>query len=295
MADLPISSLPSLASPLTTDVFPIVEGSATYQTTVLAAGKTILNAGLPITSSGITVTGSIIVTKGITGSLQGTATNATSASYALTASYSNTSTSASYALSSSRAVSSSYAITSSYSNTSTSASYAVTSSYTLTASFATGYTPTAYLAAYHTSSLTVPATNTAYTMSYSTVDFSLGGITISGSWSDKIKIADTGIYNIQFSAQTAKSTGTTSDVSIWLAKNGVEIPYSNTVVTLAGGANDVAIPAWNFFVSATAGDYYQLLFATTNTNTSIKYTASGSVSPAGPAVPSIILTVNRVG
>ena len=78
MADLPISSLPSLASPLTTDIFPIVDGSTTYKTTVLATGTTILNAGLPITSSGITVTGSIKILGGITGSI----TNAVSASYA---------------------------------------------------------------------------------------------------------------------------------------------------------------------------------------------------------------------
>lgn len=165
----------------------------------------------------------------------------------------------------------------------------------ITTNSISGYTPTAYLSAYHTASLVVPVANTPYTMSYSTTDFSLGGISISGSYSDKIKVSNTGIYNIQFSAQTSKTTGTTSNVNIWLAKNGTDIPYSNTGVTLAGGANDVAIPAWNFYVSASAGDYYQLKFAATATNTLIEYLASGSVGLNGPAVPSVILTVNRVG
>jgi hypothetical protein len=240
----------------------------------------------------------------ITGSLNGNASTSTSASYALSSSRSVTSSlafTASYVL---NAVSSSYATTASYSNTSTSASYAlsssrsVTSSYAVTASYWLGssnYTPTAYLSAYHTASLTVAAPNTPCTMSYSTTDFSYGGITISGSHSDKIKINNSGIYNIQFSAQTSKTTGTSTTVYIWLAKNGVEIPFSNTGVTLAGGSNDVAIPAWNFYVSASAGDSYQILFASTTNTAFIQYTPSGSVGLTGPAVPSVILTVNRVG
>lgn len=156
------------------------------------------------------------------------------------------------------------------------------------------YTPTAYLSAYHTASLVGNVENTPLTMSYSTTDFSYGGITISGSYSDKIKIANAGVYNIQFSAQTSKTSGTSTTFYIWLAKNGVEVPSTNTGVTLAGGANDVSIPAWNFFVSASAGDYYQLMFAATHNNAVIQYLPSGSAGLTGPAVPSVILTVNRI-
>ncbi len=69
-----------------------------------------------IYSSGSTtiVTGSLTVTNGITGSLSGSATNATSASYAQTASYVETAQTASYIL---NAVSSSYALTSSFAQT----------------------------------------------------------------------------------------------------------------------------------------------------------------------------------
>jgi len=212
----------------------------------------------------------------ITGSLNGNASTSTSASIASTASF----------------VTGSNVWGPFGSNSVISASYAVTASHWLGSS---NYTQTAYLSAYHTASLTVLAANTPCTMSYSTTDFSYGGITISGSYSDKIKINNSGIYNIQFSAQTSKTTGTSTTVYIWLAKNGVEIPFSNTGVTLAGGSNDVAIPAWNFYVSASAGDFYQILFASTTNTAFIQYTPSGSVGLTGPAVPSVILTVNRVG
>lgn len=178
------------------------------------------------------------------------------------------------------------------------ASQAISSSYTATASYWLGsnnYTPTAYLTAYHTASLFAFVENTPLTMSFSTTDFSYGGITISGSYSDKIKVANGGVYNIQFSAQTSKTSGTSTTFYIWLAKNGAEVPTSNTGVTLAGGSNDVAIPAWNFFTSASAGDYYQLMFAVTHNNGVLQYLPSGSVGLIGPAVPSVILTVNRVG
>jgi len=154
------------------------------------------------------------------------------------------------------------------------------------------YTPTAYLSAFHTASLIVTSPNTPCTMSYSTVDFSQG-VTISGSYSDMIKVTNGGIYNLQFSAATTKTTGTTATVDIWLRKNGSNLSNTNTIVTLAGGSNDFAVPAWNFFVSASAGDYFQLMFASPTTNPYIAYSASGSTGVA-VAVPSVILTVNRV-
>lgn len=212
----------------------------------------------------------------ITGSLNGNASTSTSASIAATASF----------------VTGSNVWGPFGRNSVISASYAVTASHWLGSS---NYTPTAYLSAYHTASLTVAAANTPYTMSYSTTDISYGGITISGSYSDKIKIDNSGIYNIQFSAQTGKTTGTSTTLHIWLAKNGVEVPFSNTGVTLAGGSNDVAIPAWNFYVSASAGDSYQIMFAATTDTAVIQYLPSGSVGLTGPAVPSVILTVGRVG
>lgn len=169
------------------------------------------------------------------------------------------------------------------------ASYAITASHWLGSS---NYTPTAYLSAFHTASLTVPSPNTPNTMSFSTVDFAQG-VTISGSWNDKIKVTNGGVYNLQFSAATTKTTGTSATVDIWLRKNESDLSYTNTIVTLAGGANDFAVPAWNFFVSASAGDYYQLMFASPTTNPYIAYAASGSTGVA-VQVPSVILTVNRI-
>jgi hypothetical protein len=147
-----------------------------------------------------------------------------------------------------------------------------------------------YLSAYHTASLTTVAQNTPYSMSFSTTDFS-SGITIGGPIRNQIQISNNGVYDIQFSAQVDKTSGTTVNGYIWLAKNGTNIPETNTQITLAGGQNDAQVAAWNFYVSASAGDYYELRYGADQTNFRIHYNASPTV---GPDIPSVILTVGRI-
>jgi hypothetical protein len=141
----------------------------------------------------------------------------------------------------------------------------------------------------HTASILLSVTSASYSASFNTTDFAYG-VSISGSNQDKIKVANSGVYNIQFSAQFDKTNSSNATVYVWLRKNGTDVPISNTGLTLGGGANDSAVAAWNFFVSASANDYYQLMFAATGNNTQVLYT----IPPFGPAVPSLILTVNRV-
>ncbi len=141
----------------------------------------------------------------------------------------------------------------------------------------------------HTASIILSVTSASYSASFNTTDFAYG-VSISGSNQDKIKVANSGVYNIQFSAQFDKTNSANATVYVWLRKNGTDIPISNTGLTLGGGANDSAVAAWNFFVSASANDYYQLMFAATDNNIRVLYTTP----PLGPAVPSLILTVNRV-
>jgi hypothetical protein len=146
-----------------------------------------------------------------------------------------------------------------------------------------------YLSAYHTASIPLSVTSTVYSMSFSTTDFA-SGISISGSDKSKIKIANPGIYDIQFSAQLDKTNSRNNTVYIWLAKNGTNEPNTNTGVTLFGGSNEAQVAAWNFYVSASVNDYYEIRMAATDDNALIEYD-----TPAlGPSVPSVILTVGRI-
>ncbi len=121
-------------------------------------------------------------------------------------------------------------------------------------------------------------------------DPSNNGVDLSGN--DKIKVLHDDVYNIQFSAQFDKTDSGKDEVDIWLRKNGVNVPDTNTVLSLEG--NDAKyVPAWNFVLPLKAGDYIELAWWSNDIDMRVLYTGA-LTSPTRPAVPSIILTVTNV-
>lgn len=134
--------------------------------------------------------------------------------------------------------------------------------------------------------------NTAYTMLYNTLDFAQGVSVVDNS---KITVEKTGRYNIQFSAQLDRAIGTaTAYVSIWLRKNGVDVPATCTDITIQGGTAVAAtVAAWNFFRNLNANDYIEIMWSSTLANIQIQ-TIQARTDPVRPLIPSIILTVQQV-
>ena len=115
------------------------------------------------------------------------------------------------------------------------------------------------------------------------------GISVQGG--TRITVAQSGVYNIEFSAQLLQDTLNQSDsVDIWLEINGSPMPNSNTTVYLEKNqARYVA--AWNFMVRLEAGDYAELMWYTTTGGVQVLYVAE---APPRPAIPSLILTIDQV-
>jgi len=67
-------------------------------------------------------------------------------------------------------------------------------------------------------------------------------------------------------------------------------PFTNTKFYLVGN-NAKMVAAWNFFVNASANDYYEIFWYSSDTNVRVLAEIAG----ARPAIPSIIMTVNQVG
>lgn len=147
---------------------------------------------------------------------------------------------------------------------------------------------------YHNVTQTAAAINTAYAMRFASTDTSnTSGFSIANDGSGnptRITAANTGNYNLAFSAQLSKTGGTENTIDIWLRVNGVDVPSTNTTVTLKANANYV-VAAWNFFVSLTSGQYAEIMWATTDTNSSLLYAAATGLHPA---TPSVIATINQV-
>jgi hypothetical protein len=142
---------------------------------------------------------------------------------------------------------------------------------------------------------TAAVINTPYAMKLGITDLSNGVTMVSdGSNLTRITIANTGVYNIQFSAQFDRTNSGTDSVDIWLRKNGVDVPGSGGKIVLTGGvvASQI-IATWNYVLSVIGGDYYQLMWSTPDTHVRLLYEAAQTSPFAHPIIPSVILTVTQ--
>jgi hypothetical protein len=136
--------------------------------------------------------------------------------------------------------------------------------------------------------------NTAYAVKLNTTDLS-NGVTVVNNGSGnptRITLANTGIYNIQFSLQLEKTGGSGNMIAdIWVRKNGVDIPSTTGKVVLTGSANaSPIIAAWNYVLDLTGGDYIELMWSTSNVNVEI---VAASAATPHPAIPSAIVTITQ--
>jgi len=137
-------------------------------------------------------------------------------------------------------------------------------------------------------------TTTAYAITFNTTDFS-NGVTIASS--SRITVADSGIWNLQFSIQFTNTTNSAQDVDVWFRVNGTNVANSNSRFGFAPrkspGDPYHTIAAMNYFVSLNATDYVEIMWRPTDVGVTIEQYAASS-TPTRPAVPSAIVTVSFV-
>lgn len=145
--------------------------------------------------------------------------------------------------------------------------------------------PTSHASYFDTTTQTNPIADQVNLFTYNSVvsEFQV----TRGVPTSQIFVANTGVYNFQFSAQLDKTGGSASAVYIWPRVNGVNLADSATKIVIDGPNNEI-VAAWNFVLVLEAGDYFELAWQSSDTNVVVPYvTASGNI----PAIPSIILTV----
>jgi hypothetical protein len=155
-------------------------------------------------------------------------------------------------------------------------------------------TTPAYGQFYSNISQTVASPNTEYRFAFNNTDLSSNVTLGTGASNSRIIINQTGLYNIQFSAQVDKALGggTTASATIWFKKNGTAVPDSAGFVTL--DQNLQVVQSWNILANvANVGDYYEIAYAASATVFSFP-TIAGNGTVGYPASPSIIVTVTPV-
>ena len=135
--------------------------------------------------------------------------------------------------------------------------------------------------------------NTATLMTLNTTDFA-NEVSIATS---KITVANSGIYNLQFSVQLENSNNAPQDVFIWLKQNGTDIVGSTGKVGMQARKNPGdpfhSIVGWNYYLEMDASDYVEIYWSTTSVDVSIQFYAA-SASPTKPATQSVVATLSFV-
>lgn len=136
---------------------------------------------------------------------------------------------------------------------------------------------------------------TPVAMAVENTDLSNGITVANNALSKKTRITATnsGVYNIQFSAQfhNTGGGGSGNTANIWFRLNENNIANSDTKLTVPSNAPYV-VAAWNFMLALAAGDYVEIMWYTDNASIIIENEPSTATSPA---IPSVIITANQVG
>ena len=108
----------------------------------------------------------------------------------------------------------------------------------------------------------------------------------------KITTNQTGVFNVQFSAQLYRTSGgTNAHVDIWFSLNGVNIDNSNTRITIANNSHYM-VASWNFVLAMSENDYIEIMWMPSVNTIQLQMEEEQVLHPA---TPSVIATFNRIG
>jgi hypothetical protein len=131
-------------------------------------------------------------------------------------------------------------------------------------------------------------------ITFNTIDVADGVSLVDNS---KITVPNAGKYNLQFSIQFKNTNNAQDDATVWLKINGSDLANSATQYTIparkSAGIFGYGVASLTFLLDLNANDYVQIFWVPTNVLVSIEHLPA-SVSPAYPAIPSIIASMIQV-
>ena len=137
-------------------------------------------------------------------------------------------------------------------------------------------------------------TNTAGPTGQNLVTFDATSVSnrISITENSKINFVEEGVYSFGFTANIEKPDAGDDEVEFWLSRNGSQIPFTNSQVSLHN-ANQSFIFSNEYVLSLSAGDYLQMYWHSADSNMRLTSTPAGS-SPTRPAIPSVTASAYKV-
>lgn len=131
-------------------------------------------------------------------------------------------------------------------------------------------------------------------ITFNTVDVA-DGVTLASS--SRMTVPANGIYNLQFSAQFKNTDNAQHDTTIWLRVNGSDLANSATQYTIparkSAGIFGYGVASLTFMLDLNAADYVEIVWVPESTTVTLEHLPA-SLSPAYPAIPSIIASMMQV-
>lgn len=141
-----------------------------------------------------------------------------------------------------------------------------------------------------TTSQTAALANTAYPILFNNTRITNG--VIIGTPTSRIVVPQSGLYEVLCSAQYTSTNAAQKNVYTWIRKNGVDIVQSSRITTLAAtGAYSSVLLSES--VSLNAGDYIEIVFATTDITAQLVAAPATAFSPGSPAANMDIVLVKQ--
>ena len=116
------------------------------------------------------------------------------------------------------------------------------------------------------------------------------GITIVGG--NALTVANAGIYSKMFTLTVSKTSGGTSDVSVWLRYNGVDVTGSRQDLELTNTLALIFVSG-NFTLSMAAGSNIQMCWSSADTTVALT-ALPAAVTPTRPTGSSAKVTLTRI-
>lgn len=124
--------------------------------------------------------------------------------------------------------------------------------------------------------------NTAYAIELNQTRIS-NGVIIDPTFPSRLVVPQSGLYTIGATFQYSSTNASAKDIYSWLRKNGTDVERSSRIISLSGSGSYSALALFET-LSLGAGEYCELMFATTDSTITLEAVPATAFAPGSPAV-----------
>jgi|TARA_Y100000004_G_scaffold193370_1_gene255779 hypothetical protein len=123
------------------------------------------------------------------------------------------------------------------------------------------------------------STGTAYAIQFENTYL---GEAMSVASNTRITPTYSGVYNFEVSAQLTSNSAASKTVDVWVKRSGTDVTNTAKQHVLSGSGSIDAIN-YNFTIDVQAGQYIEIMWATSDTDVSLNHQAASSPRPVVPS------------